>query len=153
MRKQPLAVSDVPGIGAVTASELAAHGIDSAQALAAMPLDALAGVPGFGAARAARVIGAAARLLAGDAVTPAKPPATATRARRDGARSPKKTAAAVTGEETNRKPGKKAEKARRKAEKAAKKLRKAEKKAAEKAKKKSKKDKKAKKKGKQKKDR
>jgi len=75
MGKATLMATDVPGIGAVAARSLSAHGFDTARALAAATVDALAAVPGFGPARAARVKKAAADLVGAGGVTRRKTPA------------------------------------------------------------------------------
>jgi len=54
---------DVPGIGVKTADYLVKQGIGSAEALLAAGLEALIAAPGFGEARARRVLDAAAGLV------------------------------------------------------------------------------------------
>ncbi len=54
----------VNGVGPATAKHLAAHGLDSAEALAAASIEDIAAVPGFGPARATAVRQAASMLLA-----------------------------------------------------------------------------------------
>lgn len=54
---------DVPGIGVKTADYLVKQGIGSAEALLAAGLEALIAAPGFGEARARRVLVAAAGLV------------------------------------------------------------------------------------------
>jgi nucleotidyltransferase/DNA polymerase involved in DNA repair len=56
------ALTDIPGIGESTATILAAHGIDSVKALLKGGIKGLKQVPGFGEARAATTLAAAAAL-------------------------------------------------------------------------------------------
>jgi len=55
-------VTDIPGIGPHTAQILAANGIETVEALAALSPQELAALPGFGAARAAAIGQAILRL-------------------------------------------------------------------------------------------
>ena len=57
------AITDISGIGPASASVLAEHGFSSIESLATTTVKALAAVPGFSAARAAKVIAAAGALL------------------------------------------------------------------------------------------
>ena len=57
---------DIPGIGAVTAGRLEAAGVKDLAGLLALPVDSLAGFPGFHAQRAETVL-TAARVLASSA--------------------------------------------------------------------------------------
>jgi hypothetical protein len=61
---------DIPGIGAVTAGRLEAAGVKDLAGLLALPVDSLAGFPGFHAQRAETVL-TAARALASSAATSA----------------------------------------------------------------------------------
>ena len=56
-------ITDVPGIGASAAEALASHGITTVVELANSPVGRIAGVRGFGPARAAAVKQAATALL------------------------------------------------------------------------------------------
>lgn len=56
------ALTDIAGIGESTAARLAEHGIDSVKALLKGGMKKLMAVPGFGEARAAAVLDAAALL-------------------------------------------------------------------------------------------
>ena len=58
-----LELTQVPGIGAVTAERLRAIGIDDVAALATHPVDEVAALPGFHTLRAATVQAAARQLL------------------------------------------------------------------------------------------
>ncbi len=55
-------LTDIPGIGPHTAQVLVDRGIETAGALASLPVEQLAAIPGFGPARAAAVGQAIARL-------------------------------------------------------------------------------------------
>ena len=55
-------LTDIPGIGPHTAQVLVDRGIETADALATLPVERLAAMPGFGPARAAAVGQAIARL-------------------------------------------------------------------------------------------
>jgi len=57
------AITDIPGIGPVTAASLAEHGYRKLRKLANTTIEKLASVPGFSQARATRVIAAARELL------------------------------------------------------------------------------------------
>ena len=55
-------LTDIPGIGPHTAQLLVDNGIESVEALASLPAEKLAAMPGFGPTRAAAVGQAIARL-------------------------------------------------------------------------------------------
>ncbi len=55
-------LTDIPGIGPHTAQVLVDNGIETVDALATLPVEKLAAMPGFGPARAAAVGQAIARL-------------------------------------------------------------------------------------------
>ncbi len=62
----PTPITAVSGIGATTAADLAAQGINSAEDLANAPLDRIVAVKGFGPARAEQIKQAAALKPAAD---------------------------------------------------------------------------------------
>jgi NAD-dependent DNA ligase len=67
------AIIDIPGIGPAAAATLAEHRIRGIATLAKAPVEKIAAIPGFGEARATRVIAAAAELLAAsNTSTPAR---------------------------------------------------------------------------------
>ncbi len=68
-------LTDVRGIGPSTAQALEAQGIRTVAALAKASTAKVTAAPGFGEARAADVIAAAAELLAAPAASPATSPA------------------------------------------------------------------------------
>ncbi len=68
----PTPITAVSGIGATTAADLAAQGINSAEDLANAPLDRIVAVKGFGPARAEQIKQAAADALKPAADEPAK---------------------------------------------------------------------------------
>jgi len=55
-------LTDIPGIGPHTAQVLVDRGIETVDALATLPVEKLAAMPGFGPARAAAIAQALARL-------------------------------------------------------------------------------------------
>jgi len=63
------AIIDIPGIGPATADALAEHRIRGVASLARASVEKIATIPGFSEARAAKVIAAAAELLAESGVT------------------------------------------------------------------------------------
>ena len=65
------AIIDITGIGPAAAATLAEHRIRTVASLARAPVEKITAVPGFSEARAARVIAAAAELLAASGTTPA----------------------------------------------------------------------------------
>jgi Holliday junction resolvasome RuvABC DNA-binding subunit len=67
------AITDISGIGPAAAAALSEQGFDSLKALATASVEQVSAVPGFSAARAQKVIAAAAELLA---TPPAEPTAT-----------------------------------------------------------------------------
>ena len=68
-------ITDITGIGPAAAAALTEHGLGSLKALARASVEKVSAVPGFSAARAQKVIAAAAELLAGtpEAAAPDKP--------------------------------------------------------------------------------
>lgn len=92
-------LSDLRGIGPVTAAVLAEHGLGSVSKLARAGIDALTAVPGFGAARARAVLDAA-REAVGAEPAPTVPAAAGPGAEDDdvvrGAAAPVGTKAATT---------------------------------------------------------
>jgi len=67
------AITDIAGIGPAAATALAEHGFSSIKSLATSSVEALAAVPGFSTARAAKVIAAATELLPAQPDTGSKP--------------------------------------------------------------------------------
>jgi len=67
------AITDITGIGPAAAAALGEQGFDSLKALARASVEQVSAVPGFSAARAQKVIAAAAELLA---TIPAEPTVT-----------------------------------------------------------------------------
>ena len=63
------AIIDIPGIGPAAAEALAEHRIRGLVSLARASVEKVSAVPGFSEARAARVIAAAAELLAASGTT------------------------------------------------------------------------------------
>ena len=63
-------ITDISGIGPAAAETLAEHRIKTLAGLARASVEKVAAIPGFSEARAARVIAAAAELLAASGSTP-----------------------------------------------------------------------------------
>jgi len=105
-----LELTQVPGIGAVTAERLRAIGIDDVSALATRPVEDLAALPGFHASRAATVRAAARQLLGAAAedtapvaeVVPAAVKAKARKAKASEADKTKKVKKAKTSKESKK---------------------------------------------------
>jgi NAD-dependent DNA ligase len=64
------AIIDIPGIGPAAAEALAEHRVKSLASLARASVETISAIPGFSEARAAKVIAAAAELLALTGNTP-----------------------------------------------------------------------------------
>jgi hypothetical protein len=81
-------ITDITGIGPAAAAALAEHRLGSLKALARASVEKVSAVPGFSAARAQKVIAAAAELLASttETTSPDKPAKT----RKDKKRKDKK---------------------------------------------------------------
>jgi hypothetical protein len=88
-----LKITDVPGIGAVTAERLATGGIRTVSALAKAAPEKIDAIPGFGPARTAAVKAAVAQLV-GESAAASEPRTKATRkaAKKDKPKKVKKTA-------------------------------------------------------------
>ncbi|MDX1697425.1 MAG: helix-hairpin-helix domain-containing protein [Thiohalobacterales bacterium] len=90
------AIIDIPGIGPVAEATLAEHGFRKLKKLARTSIERLATVPGFGEARAGKVIAAARELL----------PARKDKKRRKSSKSKDKQAKLRAGDKKGKRGGK-----------------------------------------------
>ncbi len=107
-------LTDISGIGPHTAQVLVDNGIDTVDALASLPAEKLASMPGFGAARAAAVGQAIARLKQ---PSPGVEETTTKSKKKEKKRSKKKGSKSKEGKKDKKKGKDKSDKKKRKKEK------------------------------------